>query len=253
MSNIPIKTDQELEIMAEAGHKLAEIRQKLLDAVKPGIASREIEDLAQKLIKKAGGQPSFAMVPNYDWATCINVNEGIVHGVPNDYQFQKGDLVSIDVGFYYREFHSDCSRTIIVPPAESGSDEHFLDIGRQTLKKAVKAARSGRRVGHISQLIEKNLHKHNLEPIPNLTGHGIGRQLHQAPFIPGVSQIPIKKTSLLKPGMCLAIEIIYTQGGPETAVSSEDNWTVVTKDGKISGIFEETIAIKNDGPLILTK
>lgn len=250
---ISIKTPKEIEIMARAGCLLADIRQKLLESAHPGVTSQQIENLAQQLIKTAGGEPSFARVPNYNWATCININEGVVHGVPNNQPFKSGDLVSIDVGIYFKGFHSDCSKTIIVGDQKPPKKVKFLEIGRQTLKKAIQAARPGQRVGHISQAIETNLKKYNLSAIPHLTGHGIGRELHESPHIPGVVKQPIEQTDILKPGMTLAIEVIYTLGSGQTATSSDDHWTIITQDGKISGIFEETIAIKNDGPLILTK
>lgn len=238
--------------MRQGGQKLARIRQQLLTAAKPGTTGLVIEALAQKLIKQAGGQASFATVDKYQWATCININAGVVHGVPNNYQFKTGDLVSIDVGIYYQGFHTDCSTTIMVGAVPSGEKAKFLQTGRQVLKKAIAQARPGKRVGHISRTIESNLHAAGYQPLPNLTGHGIGRQLHEPPHIPGVVRQPIKETPQLQSGMTVAIEVIYALGNSDTRVSPEDHWTVISKDGKITAIFEETIAIKNDGPLILT-
>jgi len=253
MTPIPLKSPTELRLMRTGGRRLAQIRAKLLKAVRPGVTGLQIEALAQKLIKKAGGQPSFPTVKGYHWATCINVNQGVVHGIPTAYRFQPGDLVTIDVGLLYQGFHTDCSASILVkgnqpPPAFK---QRFLNVGRLALKKAIQQAVPGHRIGHISSAIETTLKKAGYSPIRVLTGHGIGRRLHEPPPIPGFLAGPLSQTPLIKKGMTLAIEVIYALGKPEV-VTAPDGWTIQTQDGKIAAVFEETIAVLDDGPLILT-
>lgn len=258
MNLIPLKTTRQIKTIKLICGQLGKIRQKLFEFTQPGVTGQEVEDLAQKLIKSAGGEASFAKVPGYRWATCININQGIVHGVPNQYRFKKGDLVSIDVGLFKNGWHSDCSATQVCGYPNLDDYPHqklanFLKAGKQTLNLAISKAQVGNRVGHISQTIEKTLNQSGYRPIPNLTGHGIGKKLHEPPQIPGITPKKVSDTPVLRAGMTLAIEVIYTLGNGKTQVSSDDRWTVTTKDGKMAAIFEETIAVLDDGPLILTR
>lgn len=235
-------------MMKNGGQKLKQVIDEVLSKVKPGVSLQELEEVAVRKIEELGGEASFKMVPNYHWATCINLNEGVVHGIPDDTPIKKGDLVSVDVGFYSQGFHSDMARTIEVGTKKRTK---FLQAGRQALEKAIAQVKPGNRVGHISQAIEEAIKKAGYQPVKTLTGHGVGRQLHQEPVIPCFLKEKIKKTPLLKKGMVLAIEVIYTQGKPELFVA-DDGWTIRTQDGKIAALFEETVALRANGPLVLT-
>jgi len=250
-SSITIKIPSEIEKMKECGIKLAGVKKRLMGIVKAGTRADEIEDLADKLIKKAGGEPSFKMVPGYSWATCVNVNEGIVHGIPKkEIVFKKGDVVSIDLGMKYKGFHSDTSFTVAISPTKD--IEKFLKIGEEALKAAIKKAKPGNRVYDISAAIEKTLRQHKLTPILALVGHGIGRELHEPPQIPCFTKNERNRTPEIQAGMAFAIEVMYTHGSPEIELEN-DGWTIKVKDGKISGLFEETVAITSHGPIVLTK
>jgi methionyl aminopeptidase len=249
-NSIIIKSPQEIKIMAEGGKRLAAIKDKLIETIDEGVKASEIEALANRLIKKTGGKPSFKMVEGYKWATCVNINEGVVHGIPDrSLVFKKGDLVSVDIGLYFRGFHTDASFTVGISLSEK--TEKFLEVGKIALKRAIKKACFGNKIYDISKTIEETLKKEGLSPIKSLVGHGVGRNLHEDPQIPCFVSGSKEKSPRIPIGAVLAIEIMYTQGSPDVKVG-KDGWTIETKDGKIAGLFEETVAVTRDGPLILT-
>ncbi len=251
MNKISIKSDEEMEIMTEGGKKLGAIKKELASKVREGVNALEIELLAQKLIKKEGGKPSFMMVPGYSWATCVNINEGLVHGIPKkEVVFKKGDVVSIDVGMFYRGFHTDTSITIAVEPEKE--TEKFLEAGKTALRKAIQVCRPGKNIFDISSEIEGTIKKAGYTPIKALVGHGVGRELHEEPAIPCfVPDNPKLINPKIEAGMVLAIEIMYTHGNPDIEIG-KDGWTISVADGKISALFEETVAVHSAGPFVLT-
>lgn len=244
-----IKTDDELKIMAEGGAKLAYIRDSLEKAVKVGVSAFDIEELAVELIAKSGGQSSFKMVPNYSWATCVNVNEGIVHGIPKKTTvFAAGDVVSVDVGLFYKGFHTDTSFSVGLDV--DAKTEQFLQAGRKALGKAIAEAKPGNHVVDISRQMQK-VEDQGYSVIRSLVGHGVGKKLHESPQIPCYvfgDELPNPE---LKPGLVIAIEIMYTMGSPEI-VCAQDQWTIETRDAKIAALYEETVAVTKNGPLVLT-
>jgi len=244
---IPIKTEKEIKLMGEGGERLFRVMDSLLKRVELGVKLSELDRLAEALIKKEGGKPSFKIVPDYHWATCININQGVVHGIPTDYQVKKGDLVSLDIGMFYQGLHTDMARTI----KAGGGESKFLKAGTTALKKAIQKGKAGNYVGHISQAIEREIKKFGFNPVWALIGHGVGRKLHEAPQIPCFLGGKVEETPELKPGMTLAIEVIYAEGNP-AVVLVKDGWTVKTRDGSLAGLFEDTILVTETQPLILT-
>lgn len=251
---IPTKTKKEIEIMKEGGKKLSFVFGEVLQEIKPGIKLKELDKLAESLIVEQGGFPSFKTVKGYNWATCININEGVVHGVPNDYRIKEGDVVSLDIGMLYRGFHTDMARTVLVRNQKSkvkSQKSRFLGAGKKALRAAITVAKPGKRVGHISAAIEREIRKSGFSPVEALTGHGVGRKLHEEPQIPCFLAGKIEETPLLEQGITLAIEVIYTGGKPDLIL--EDNgWTIKTADNSLAGLFENTILITKKGPIILT-
>lgn len=249
---IQIKTPEEIEIMVEGGKKLGKIKKRLIESVKEGVSAEDIENLATKMLAEAGGKPSFKMVPKYDWSTCVNVNEGIVHGIPKrSIVFKKGDLVSIDVGLYYKGFHTDTSDSIGLDL--DGEKRKFLEAGKNALSEAVEAARIGNRIYDISKAIESVIEGGGYSPVRALVGHGVGRQLHEEPQIPCFTEPKhLKSSPRIVEGMVIAIEILYSQGSGEVGLD-EDGWTISSSDGKITALFEDTIAVTKKGPFVLTK
>lgn len=254
MINLSLKTEKEIRLMAEGGKKLSWIRDLLISEAKPGIRTIELNQLVEEGIRKAGGKPSFKTVKGYKHAICISLNEEVVHGIPGKRVIKEGDLVKIDIGILYKGFHTDTAWTVLVQSQKSkvkNEVERFLKVGEETLKKAIMAVRPGGRIGQISEVIENNIAKAGYSPVKVLTGHGVGRQLHEEPAVPQILIGEIEDTQKILPGMTLAIEIIYNQGTPEVFMK-QDGWTIVTKDGKISATFEKTIAVLSNGVIILT-
>ena len=237
--------------MAEGGKKLGQIKNQLAAMVKEGVSSMDIEEKAVELINESGGKASFEKVPNYHWATCVNVNAGLVHGIPSkEVVFKKGDLVSIDVGLFYKGFHTDTS--ISVGVGLDAKDQRFLEIGKEALKKATGEAKPGNRIFDLSMAIQDTIEKAGFTPIQALVGHGVGKNLHEEPAIPCFVAGARLKSPEIMPGTVLAIEVMYTQGRPEIKIE-EDGWTISVRDDKISALFEETVAVTGHGPLVLTE
>lgn len=247
---ITIKSPTEIKIMEAGGEKLGRVKNALKAAVKPGVTAAEIEELAIKLIKNEGAEASFKKVPGYHWATCISVNEGLVHGIPvKELVFKKGDIVSIDVGIYFKGFHTDTSISVGID--ESLENRKFLNVGQETLNKAIKKAVAGNHIYDISKVIEESIEAAGYTTIKALVGHGVGRELHEDPQIPCFLPGRVEDSPKIVPGMVLAIEVMYAQGSDKVEIA-EDGWTIRMRDGKISGLFEDTVAVTEKGPVVLT-
>lgn len=248
---IPVKSDSEIQIMAEGGKKLARVKNALGDAVKAGVRASDIEKLAAKLIKEEGAEASFKKVPGYHWATCINVNEGLVHGIPiSSVIFKKGDIVSIDVGILFKGFHTDTSISVGIDL--SPENRKFLNTGREALAKALKAVKEDNYIYDVSKAIEDTVEAAGYTTIKALVGHGVGRELHEDPQIPCFVVGERAESLRIKEGMVLAVEVMYAMGGDKVELL-EDGWTIAMRDGKISGLFEDTIAVTKLGPKVLTR
>lgn len=249
---IDVKTPAEIKIMAEGGKKLAKVKAALRAEIKAGVSAEVIDKLAESLIRKCGGKPSFQMVKGYFWTVCINTNDGIVHGIPHpEIVFKDGDIVSVDVGMFYKGFHTDTSFTVGI--GVRGENKKFLEIGAKALNNAIKKAKVGAKIYDISEAIENTLGANKFSPIRDLVGHGVGRKLHEDPQIPCFTSGSRGSSPTIPLGATLAIEIMYTKGSPEVYIDPSDKWTIRTKDGKISALFEETIAVTDKGPIVLTK
>jgi len=249
---IDYKTEEEIKIMSEGGKKLKQILERLIKFVKPGITTLAIENEAQKLIKEEKAEVSFDKVEGYQFATCLPVNEQIVHTPPSERVLKKGDLLTIDIGLYYQGFHTDCAKTMVVGEEERGEIKRFLDTGREALKKAIEKIKVGGYLGEVSKAIETIIKKNGYFVIKKLTGHGIGKDLHEDPFVFGFLDRPVEKTLKIKPGLVLAVEVIYSMGTEEMAFEKDNDWSIVTKDGSLSSCFEKTVAVTKNGVLILT-
>jgi len=226
----------------------------------------ELDNYAEKLITQAGGKPSFKMERGYHWATCLNVNDMVVHGIPTDYKLKEGDRLGVDLGTYYKGFHSDASWSVLVGSKssntrslENGSGVRslndtlkFLHTGEKALENAIKQCLPGNHIGHISKAIQDTVEGAGYSCVQQLVGHGIGRLLHEDPEIPCFLRGKIATTPLIKVGLVLAVEVIYNFGKSEVVYENDDGWTIVTRDRSISGLFEHTLAVTEDGPVVLT-
>lgn len=238
-----------------AGQKLARVFAKTFNEIQAGVSLAEVEEKANEYIEAEEGKAGFKMVKNYNWATCINIDAGVVHGIPDETIVKLGDVVSLDMGLFYDGWYADMAYTkeIRNPKHEILKDkiDKFLETGERALGKAIKQVKPGNRVGDISKAIEEAINEGGYRVISRLTGHGIGKKLHQPPKIPGVLSEPIEETPKLKENMGLAIEIIYTQGKPGIK-TTDDGWTITTQDGKISALFEKSVLVTSDSVKIIT-
>ena len=215
-------------------------------AIAVGITTLELNNIAEKVIQDAGGVACFKGYDGFPYATCININNGIVHGIPSNYRIRQGDIVSVDLGVLYKGLNTDVSDTVEVGTKDQ---EKFLTTGRKALEKAIGACILGNRVGDISAIIQKTVESSGYSVTRDLAGHGVGRQIHEDPYVECFGR-PGKGEKLVE-GMTLAIEVIYQQGKPEL-ILARDGWTLTTKDGSISGLFEKSVAVTRQGPLVLT-
>lgn len=243
---VVIKSPEEVNIMKEGGL----IARKALDTAirnaRVGMTTLELNNIAEEVILKEGGYPCFKGYEGFPFATCINVNHGIVHGLPNDYVLKKGDLVSIDLGVLYKGLTTDVSETF-----ELGSNTHkgFLETGRKALTAAISKCKVGNRVGDISFAIQSIIERAGYSVSRDLSGHGVGKSIHEDPYVLCYGN-PGEGLELVE-GMTLAIEVIYQKGKPDL-VLEPDGWTLSTKDGSLSGLFERTVAVGSKTPLVLT-
>lgn len=242
------KTDQQIEIMKTSGKIAAEALKKVRQYVKAGISCQELDKLAEKEIRSRGATPSFMTVDDYKWTICTTVNHEVVHAIPTDKVLMDGDIVGIDIGALYKGYHSDLAITV---PVGKISDEtkKFLTIGKKTLVEAIRCAKVGNTIGDISQTIQKGIESNGYSIVESLTGHGVGKNLHEDPLVPGVGKKG--QGPKIQKNMTLAIEVIYAKGSPEVVLES-NGWTISTKDASLAGLFEQTVAITNDGPIVLT-
>lgn len=260
---VELKTDREIKLMQKGGKILHRILLKLLETAAVGVRLSDLDKLAERLILEAGGKPSFKMVPGYKWTICTSVNDVVVHGIPDDYVLKEKDLIGIDCGIYLDGFHTDHAWTKKITNRaplgrlqitnEQDRVDKFLEIGEEALNKAIKQAEAGNYIYDISKAIQNTIEGAGFSVVRSLVGHGVGRKLHEDPEIPGFVKGRRHDSVKIIPGMVLAIEVIYNLGGPDVIYKGNDGWTIATKDGKISGLFEATVAVTSHGSLVLTE
>ena len=247
--DIRIKTKDEIEILREAGLILAKIVHEIQRSLMIGQTTREIDALVEALIQRNNVLPAFNGYRGFPASACISVNEEIVHGVPGNRVFKNGDIVSIDIGIIHRQYYSDMAVTIGVGEVSS-SCRKLLDVARQSLFKGIAFAQNGGRLGDISHAIQTYAESKGFSVVRDFVGHGIGKQLHEDPEIPNYGQAGTGP--VLRPGMVLAIEPMLNMGGYKTK-TLKDGWTVITADRKPSAHFEHTVAVTEQGPVVLTE
>lgn len=245
---------EQIESMRESGRIAAQALKKVLDSARVGVSLMELDRVAEEEIKRLGGEPSFKTVKGYYWATCLTVNEEVVHGIPRQIELKRSDLLSVDLGVVYRGWYTDVAWTMIVnDQREKGGrfkeKRRFLKVGEEALGAAVKKAVAGRKIGDISWAIQQHVEKGGYGVVKSLVGHGVGRAYHEPPEIPGFG---CPGTGLkLEEGMSLALEIIYTKGTGGVYVK-DDGWTVASSDGSWGGLFEMTVLVGKEKPEVLT-
>jgi len=242
------KTPEEIELMKISGEICAKALKKVLAHAKVGVRAIDLDTLAREEIELNGGNPSFMTVEDYKWTTCITFNEQVVHGIPTKRKIKEGDVLSIDIGAIYKNYHSDMAKTIAIGKV-SDEIKKFIDTGSKALTGAIDKARAGNHIGDISATLQRAIEGKGYSVVRNLTGHGIGKELHEEPMVPGFGKKGLGPE--IKDGMTLAIEAIYAQESGDVFLE-EDNWTISTKDKSVGGLFEQTVAVTKSGPIVLT-
>jgi len=249
------KTPDEIAAMRRAGRVVGQALEQVSAAIAPGVTTAELDRIADEVIASAGGVASFkgvpAIVPGappFPAASCVSVNEEVVHGIPGPRVLQQGDIVSIDVGAIVDGWHGDAAITVAVGPV-SEEAERLIQVTRDALVAGISQARAGGWLGDISAAIQSYGEEHGLSVVREFTGHAIGREMHEGLQIPNFGTPGTG--ARLRAGMTLAIEPMFTLGSPRVSIR-RDGWTVVTLDGSLSAHWEHTIAITDGEPEILT-
>ena len=242
------KSRRELEKMASAGRVVVEVLERLGEIVEPGLTTAELDRAAEKLIRSRGGKPTFKGYRGFPGSICASPNSMVVHGIPGGYRLEEGDLISIDVGVTKDGFVADSAYTFAVGEIEPEA-QRLIDVCRASLDAGIAEARAGLRIGDISSAVQRVTEASGFSIIRSLVGHGVGRSMHEEPQIPNFGS-PGHGLELA-PGMTLAIEPMITAGEADVHVT-DDGWSIYTDDGSLAAHFEHTVAVTDDGPLILT-
>lgn len=246
---IYLKSPAEIEKIAHACRLAGEVLVSLRSMIEAGVTTKEIELMADQKIRSAGGVPAFKGYRGFPASICTSVNEEVVHGIPSSRKLAEGDIVSIDIGVYMDGFYGDAAVTIPIGRNDRETTQ-LLRVTEEALYKGIEKAIEGNRISDISHGIQKHVEKHGFSVVRLFVGHGIGRELHEAPQIPNYGSPG--HGPKLKKGMTLAIEPMVNAGTDEVEVL-EDGWTAITRDGKKSAHFEHTILVTSNTPKILTK
>jgi methionyl aminopeptidase len=247
--DIPIKTLEEIELMRKGGIILLKVLDEMAKAVRPGISTYDLDQLAESIIRDhEGATPGFKGYRGFPATLCTSINEEVVHGIPDKRRIlNDGDIIGVDSGVLYGGLYTDACRTFIIGNA-APEVIRFVNVTKQALDNAIDQVKPGGHIGDISAVIQKTLEKHGYSPVVECTGHGVGRNLHEPPEIFNIGH---KNTGpVMKAGMVLAIEPISTMGSGKV-ITASDRWTIISADRSLSAHFEHTVLVTDDGYEIL--
>jgi methionyl aminopeptidase len=242
------KSRSEIETMSRAGAVVARTLEVLGALVKPGVTTAELDEAAEEHIRSEGGSPTFKGYRGFPAAICTSPNSMVVHGIPGSYRLAEGDLLSVDVGVTLDGFVADSAYTFAVGDVD-GDAERLLEVCQAALAAGIEQARAGNHVQDISAAVQRTTEEAGFSVVRSLVGHGIGRSMHEEPQVPNFGEPG--RGPLLQPGMTLAIEPMINAGGPDVWMA-DDRWSISTDDGSLSAHFEHTVAVTENGPLVLT-
>lgn len=247
---ISLKTPEQLRLMREAGRITAETLLYVGEIIREGMTTLELDRQIRQFIERHGATPSFLGYNGFPGSACISLNDEVIHGIPSKKRIiREGDLVKVDVGACWRGYHGDSARTYPIGQV-SEEAQRLLEHTRESFFCAMKVALAGNRVGDIGSAVDTHIRTAGFSVVREFVGHGIGSALHEEPDVPNYGTPG--RGARLYPGMVIAVEPMVNAGAPEVRVLS-DGWTVVTKDGSLSAHYENTIAITDNGPMILTE
>jgi len=244
-----IKTKKQLTEIKTAGKILSAVFDTVAPAVKQGASLIELDNIIHQTITSNQCRPSFLNYEGFPKSSCISVNDQVIHSIPDEYQLNDGDILTIDIGLWYNKVCVDSARTYSVGKIDEKA-RNLIKYTAEALEKGISQAVSGNHIGAISDAIERVAKKHHFGIVRNYTGHGVGLAVHEEPSVPNIGKIT--DGIVLKPGMVLAIEPMFTLGGGEV-LTMPNGWTVVTADGSLAAQFEHTIIVTNGNPIITTK
>ena len=245
-----LKKPEEIQIMHEGGKILAKIRKELAEAVKPGITTDDLESLAKMLVSSYGVKPAFLHYRGFPAILCTSINEEVVHCSPSDRELKEGDILSIDLGIVYKGWNSDTAITVPVGKI-SGNARRLIEVTKKSLDLGIKELHVGKTLGDVGYAIQKFAESQGFGVVRDLTGHGIGKALHEEPTVLNYGKRG--DGPVIKEGLVVAMEPMLTEGDWNVVESKEDGFTYKTVDGKLAAHFEHTIAVTKDGPVVLTK
>jgi len=245
---ISIKSEREIELLKIAGNIVYQTHQYLKPHLKPGVTTKELDILAEKFIRQSGATPSFKGYGGFPGSICVSINDEVVHGIPGRRKLKNGDLVSIDIGACYQGYHGDSAWSYVVG-TPSSEKAYLLEHTEKALFAGLAKVKAGVHLGDVSHAIEEYAISHHLGVVKELVGHGVGTNLHEEPEVPNYGKAG--SGPILKDGMVIAIEPMLNLGVADI-YELEDDWTIITADGKPSAHFEHTIVVRCDGYQILT-
>ncbi|HUS00740.1 MAG TPA: type I methionyl aminopeptidase [Chitinophagaceae bacterium] len=246
---INYKTSEEVELMRQSCLLVGEAHAAIVKLIKPGVTTLQLDGIVEEFIRSNGGSPSFKNYHGYPFATCISVNDAVVHGFPNKNELKEGDLISVDIGVFKNGFHGDSAYTYAIGNI-SDEIKQLMKITKESLYKGIEKAVAGNRVGDISFAIQEHTERrHGYGVVRELVGHGLGKEMHEDPQVPNYG----KRGSgvKLKEGMVIAIEPMINLGKKDV-INDTDGWTVRTKDGKPSAHYEHDVYVRKDKADILS-
>lgn len=246
---ISVKNKDQLKLMREAGRITGEALALAGESIKPGMTTKQLDTIIRHHIEKSGAKPSFLGYGGFPGSACISINNEVIHGIPSSRVIEEGDIVKVDVGAFYKGFHGDSANTFAVGKV---SDEamKLIEVTKESFWRGIAEAKPGNRVGDIGYAVQSYVEENGFSVVKRYVGHGVGAELHESPDVPnfGTKGRGVRLCS----GMTIAVEPMVNIGAPDVTEKS-DKWTVVTADGTLSAHYEHTIAITDDGVIVLTK
>lgn len=246
---IELKTEREIEIIKRNGKILAQALKLVKERIRPGTKTKELNRLAEDLIRGQGAYPAFKGYRGFPSSICVSIDEEVVHGIPGERALEQGQIVSVDVGVLKDGYYADAARTYSVGEIPERSQK-LIDVTREALEQALDSVKEGRRLSDVSHAIQSFVERNGFSVVRDLVGHGIGKKMHEEPQIPNFGE-PGQGVALKK-GMVFAIEPMVNMGSWEIE-TRDDHWTIVTRDGSLSAHFEHTVAVTGNGAEILTQ
>ena len=246
---VVIKSSREIELMHDSGKIAAEAMYKVVAAVKPGITTGQLDKIANEVIVHHGAKSSFKDYQGFPGNICTSVNDEIVHGIPGKKVLHEGDIVTIDLGAYYRGYHSDMARTVPVGRISKRA-EKLIRITKECFYRGIEQAVIGNRISDIGRAVQQHAEGNGMSVVRELIGHGVGQNLHEQPDVP--NYVTHSRGIMIRKGMTIAVEPMINLGAA-ALIWEDDGWTVRTRDGEYSAQYENTIAVTDSGPVILTK